>query len=159
MLNQPEANPKLTFEQLQAIDVAEKKLANLHREIDISTKDLRVLSLDINKAIKERAYQEDLMAGLAPQIEEKKTVIAKLDTEIDTKSVELKTLHAGADEITLANTTKDKELKDREEKVAVKEKEQAENTTRLKHISDSLGNQIDEHNAKVAKLRGVIDTL
>ena len=60
--NNTTANPTLTFDQLQAIDVAQKTLANLQSEITNATKILKGTKMECDRAIKAQAYHEGLLA-------------------------------------------------------------------------------------------------
>lgn len=71
MIEQPNANVALTFEQLQQIDTVQTRLKNLESEIAIATKNLNVVNKDVVKATKEREYQEELKANLDKGIADK----------------------------------------------------------------------------------------
>jgi len=82
MLNQPENNIKLSDEQALAIEETKSRLANLEAEISIANKNLKGIKLENEKAIKEKIYLEELLAGLSPQIESKQSELQKINDSI-----------------------------------------------------------------------------
>lgn len=68
MIDEPTKNPELSFDQLQAIDVVQKRLSNLEAEIAIAAKNLSIEKKEVVKATKEREYQEELLAKLNAQV-------------------------------------------------------------------------------------------
>jgi len=76
MIDTPTDNVKLSFDQLQAIDFTQKKLANLESEIKIANKNLKIVITDCDKVIKEKAYREEqLETQLMPLKLRKKNMI------------------------------------------------------------------------------------
>lgn len=70
MIDTPTDNVKLTFEQMQQIDVVEKRLVVLKNEITISQNLLMGTRMETDRATKEREYQEELLSNLQSQVED-----------------------------------------------------------------------------------------
>lgn len=70
MIDTPNDNVKLTLEQMQQIDVVEKRLAVLKNEITISQNLLMGTRMEIDRATKEKEYQEELLSSLQNQVED-----------------------------------------------------------------------------------------
>lgn len=70
MIDTPNDNVKLTLEQMQQIDVVEKRLAVLKNEITISQNLLMGTRMEIDRATKEKEYQEELLFSLQNQVED-----------------------------------------------------------------------------------------
>jgi len=114
MLNQPENNIKLSDEQALAIEETKSRLANLEAEISIANKNLKGIKLENEKAIKEKIYLEELLAGLSPQIESKQSELQKINDSITEQSIVLGGLINEAKEQSNVNGAKELELKTRE---------------------------------------------
>jgi chromosome segregation ATPase len=82
MIESTDKNTTLTFEQLQQIDISQKRLAVLQSETEIATKTLRGVKSDLDRATKEKDYQEEQLATLTEQIEKKKTELDFLTKEV-----------------------------------------------------------------------------
>jgi len=70
MIDTPNDNVKLTLEQMHQIDVVEKRLAVLKNEITISQNLLMGTRMEIDRATKEKEYQEELLFSLQNQVED-----------------------------------------------------------------------------------------
>lgn len=70
MIDSPSENVKLTFDQLQQIDVTKKQLANLQSEIANAIKLVKVNKLEMDKITKEKQYQEQLFVELELKVKE-----------------------------------------------------------------------------------------
>ena len=154
--NNSTANPTLTFDQLQAIDVAQKTLANLQSEITNATKVLKGTKMECDRAVKNQAYNEELLAGLTTQVEAKKKELADLLANHTDTSSKLSALNSEIKTKTTEQTTKTAELNDRESLVKSAEEANISNNKMLsislqKHLGD-----IKDFNSKVAKLKEVI---
>lgn len=79
MIDQPNANVQLTFEQLQQIDTTQKRLTNIQNEVFAAEKLLSEIRNDIERITKEKDYQQGILDGLnsdiAGLIETKNTLI------------------------------------------------------------------------------------
>ena len=84
MQTSPNENVKLTFEQMQQIDVVEKRLANLQIEVSLATKLLTETRLDSERLTKERIYQNGLLSDLLRKVEEADLKYGKLLEDIKT---------------------------------------------------------------------------
>lgn len=157
-MEQPEPNAKLTFDQLQAIDVTQKRLANLESEVNIATKSLKVAKLDADRATKENLYQNELLGIVTAQVAEKQKKSTELDEQILEKSNELGTISQKVAEFTSKQTIKEMELKDREDKVFAKELQLSNQGNALGKERIILENDKAEHAQKVTKLKEVIQT-
>jgi hypothetical protein len=158
MIDTPNENVKLTFDQLQAIDVTEKRLANLESEVNIATKSLRVAKLDADRATKENIYQNELLAIVTAQVAEKQNRATQLDEQILAKSDELAVLSSKIVEFTAKKTAEEMLLKDREDAVSILEIKLQEDRSILDKIEENLHTNIEEFNKKVANLKEVIGT-
>lgn len=157
-MEQPESNAKLTFDQLQAIDVTQKRLANLESEVNIATKSLKVAKLDADRATKENLYQNELLGIVTAQVAEKQKKSTELDEQILEKSNELRTISQKVAEFTSKQTIKEMELKDREDKVSAKELQLSNQGNALGKERIILENDKAEHAQKFNKLKEVIQT-
>ncbi len=158
MINEPTSNPTLTFDQLQAQDASQKILANLQSEINIATKVLKGTKLESDRAVKDKAYQEELLANVKIQVEEETKQANYLTSEIAQSNVILGKLNDEINTKTETQKKKDTALQDRETNLV-----KAENEYIVRN--ESLGNAIIEYkttsetfNTKVAKLKEVIST-
>lgn len=88
MIDTPSDNIKLTFEQMQQIDVVEKRLAVLKNEITISQNLLIGTRMEMDRATKEKEYQEELLSNLQTQVEDfskkKDILINEINSSIET---------------------------------------------------------------------------
>lgn len=116
MLDTPIENVKLTFEQLQQIDVFQKTLANINNEISINSKLLIGQRADCEKATKETAYQKELLSDLETKVDSTKKQLEELSSEV-TSSQNL------LDENTEKNKSLGVENQSRSEELNQKEKE------------------------------------
>jgi hypothetical protein len=158
MIETTQDNPKLTFDQLQAIDVVEKRLANLESEVNIATKSLRIAKLDADRATKENIYQNELLAIVSAQVIEKQTKATALDEEIIAKSTQLSEIQSQFVEITNKKTAQEMELKEKEDKASAKELELTKKEEVLNKVETQLTLNIEEFNRKVGTLKQVIET-
>jgi chromosome segregation ATPase len=138
MIDSPNENTKLTFDQLQQIDVTQKQLANLQGEITNAIKTLKGIKMEIERATAERKYQEQLFAELEPKIKEAQSHHSLLITDIENGK---------------------KTLNETYEKVHVLEDEYKKKSDSLdeninKHRLDVEEHQkkVEEHNAQITKL-------
>ena len=136
MIEQPNANVALTFEQLQQIDTAQNRLKNLESEIAIANRNLGIVNKDVVKATKEREYQEELKANVEKSFADKqaehetlKQSLAEMNDALTESREEI---------ITNAKKHSDKtlELENREKAVVQSETEVAKKLAELKTESD-----------------------
>jgi len=82
MIETPNSNISLTFEQMAQIDTVKKTLANIENEITIAQKNLSILNKEVVKATKEREYQEELLVKLNAEIPIKQSEKEKLEKDV-----------------------------------------------------------------------------
>ena len=156
--NNSTSNPTLTFDQLQAIDVAQKTLANLQSEITNATKILKGTKMECDRAIKAQAYHEGLLADLTSQTDTKTLNSSKLDTEITEKTAMLNELLSQFKEHTDKMASENADHTAREVKISQKEKQLSEQGSAIGREKVLFENDKATHNSKVAKLKEVIST-
>lgn len=156
MLNQPENNIKLTDAQLQAIEEVKNRLSNMESEVTIATKNLKVIKQDTEKAIKERAYEEERLDSIVKQIKPLEDKKVELESAIIEKLTELGKINSDIQESTVKHQEKEKELKEREELVLKNEKYLSERKEILDNKDIELNELVKEFNSKVSKLKEVI---
>ena len=154
--NNQTSNATLTFDQLQAIDVAQKRLSNLESEIVNAAKVLKGTKMECDRAVKEKTYQEELLGTLTiqtveakKQLDETKTSLLDVSYKLDDLNKELKTK-------TTEQTKKDTELTTREDKISSQEIKLNEDRIELDKRINVLLVDSDRFNSKVAKLKEVI---
>lgn len=123
MIENTEANVKLTFEQLQQIDVTQKRLANLANEVNIASKKLNEERALCERVTKERMYQEELLADLTAKVGELKSHHFELNGHVQVSSELLVTNTQKAQEIATMSEQKLMELKEREDKLTSDERD------------------------------------
>jgi len=156
--NNTSANPTLTFDQLQAIDVAQKTLANLQSEINNATKVLKGTKMECDRAVKNQAYNEELLANLTAQVENKRGELANLTGNVSERTAMLNELLSQFKEHTdlIAKGKADHEA--RETKITSKEQQLSEQGSALGREKVLHENDKATFNQKVAKLKEVIST-
>jgi chromosome segregation ATPase len=156
--NNTSANPTLTFDQLQAIDVAQKTLANLQSEINNATKVLKGTKMECDRAVKNQAYNEELLGNLTTQVETKTKELADLKESITEKTAMLNELLSQFKEHTDLMTKGKADHDDRETKITKREQELNSKDSQLVKIQFALESEKSDFNSKVAKLKEVIST-
>jgi hypothetical protein len=154
--NNTTANPTLTFDQLQAIDVAQKTLANLQSEITNATKVLKGTKMESDRAVKEKVYQEELLSDLTLQVESKTITISTLDKDIDEKTTSLNELLSQFKEHTDLMASEKASHDERESKISEKEQQLSNLGNALGKKEIILNNDKADFNSKVATLKEVI---
>lgn len=125
MNDAPNSNVKLTFDQLQAIDTTEKRLANLQTEVSVAVSNLTAARLDAERVTKERIYQDDLLKSVTEKVKELQARHDVLLSNIQTGNAILSDNAAKAAAITAESEAKLVELDNKETalNVAIKEHE------------------------------------
>jgi len=134
MIETPNENVKLSFDQMQAIDLTQKRLSILESEIAVCQKVLRGTKLESDRAIKEKAYQNELLDSVNKQLSEKQSILSKLDEEILVKSNEKAQLLSYVANNKDAQEKREMELKDKEDKVVALEVSSQESINDLKAL-------------------------
>lgn len=156
MMDTPIQNVQLTVEQLHQIEETKKRLAILESEISNATKVLRSTKIEFETAVKDKTYQEELLATVTSQVKNKQLEMTELDEEILKKSANLNEIKTETESYKSEKeksimTLNDKEdsVSSREEKVTEKEK----SVVKSKLIHEDI---VKEFNQKVSQLKEVI---
>lgn len=128
--NSQTSNIKPTDEQAAQLEQYEIKLSNLLSEITNATKILKGTKIESDRAVKERAYQEELLAELTPKVEEKRKQLDGFNEEINKATSALSKL---------------------QEEIRIKSEEQIAKDYVFQSKSDELERQIAEYNTKTAQ--------
>lgn len=149
MVESPNANVALTFEQLQQIEVTKGILRNLEAETAIATKNLSILQKEVVKATKEREYQEELCTSLSVEMGKK---------EVEKSSLESSMLQiANALEISKTERTRiEKEILDQEEDIrtrelSLKEREDKHSSLHEELLAEARNLELDRNAIEKAK--------
>jgi DNA repair exonuclease SbcCD ATPase subunit len=158
MLNNDTSTIKLTDEQTIQITEVKTRVMNLESEVSIATKNLKSIKGESERAIKDKAYQEELLANVKTQVEEEQKQLNYLISEIANSNTILTKLNTEINIKTETQAKKDKEFSERETTLIQREKEYADKSKKLDENNQIFKGQIDTHNSKVAKLKEVIST-
>lgn len=158
MIETPTENVKLTFEQLQQIDVTQKRLAQLESEITIATKTLRGTKLEADRATKENAYQQELLMKISTQVDAKKKELEELNSVYTQTKSELSNLQSNIADKTVTQAAKDTELKNREDKLASGELALSKAKAKLEDDQNVHEQNVSVVNAKVEAIKQAIST-
>ncbi len=156
MNDQPTDNVKLNFDQLQAIDTAQKRLAVIESEIAIANKTLKGTKLESDRAIKERAYQEELLVEATKQVDSKQAIATKLDEDILEKTSALNTLNVEINDKKASQEAREMRIKNDEASVATASNNLLAKERVLAEKVRVYEAGAEEFNSKVAKLKEVI---
>ena len=156
MLTQPENTIKLSDEQTLAIEETKNRLANMEAEISIATKNFKTIKQDTEKAIKERAYEEERLSSIVNQIKPLEDKKVELESAIIEKIAELGKINSDIKESVVKQEEKEKELNDREELVVKNDKYLSERKEILDNKEIEIKDQTDSFNSKISKLKEVI---
>lgn len=144
MIDSPTENVKLTFEQLQQIDVVEKRLSNLQSEIANANKILKGTKSECDRALKEKLYQEELAFNLASQIKELTTSRDNLAKEITLSTQALEDTKKTSKDLSESNYAKTDELLKREQKISQSE---TEHLLKVEDFNNKYNQLLDDKNA------------
>lgn len=89
MNTSPTNNVQLTFEQLQQIDMFEKRLGNLQNEVNLAVKQLSVARTDCDRIFKEKEYQEKILTSLIGDVNNAKSELVIVISSLESNKVEL----------------------------------------------------------------------
>ena len=149
MINSPTKNIEFTYEQLAAIDEAKNRLSRLESEITASSKNLRVINLEVVKATKERNYQDELAARTVAEVKKASQELEKLQAENSILKKESdkvsKTIKVDSEK----HLAKGKALTEREEKITVRESELKVAEADVRAKTDALEKSANLHQQKV----------
>lgn len=146
-------NPKLTSDQLAALLEFQVRISNLENEVSIVARTLRANKLESERSLKERMYQENLLSDVNSKVNIAATNLQELQETITVKTSELNILIEKIKTLNLEQENKNISLREKEEKIAVKEQQLIEKENSLRKISQALNIEKAEHVAKVIKLK------
>lgn len=156
MIDTPTENVKLTFEQLQQIDVFQKTLANINNEISINTKFLISERAECEKATKETIYQKELLGELETKVESIKIRLKDLGDNLNINRIELEEINKKSQTLGLVNQTRSEELdkKDKDLKINLEEYNKELEIFNVK-FKELLEDQFSVNSAKEAFLKAL----
>ena len=154
--NTSTSNPTLTFDQLQAIDVAQKRLAVLESEIVNAQKVLKGTKMEADRATKENIYQNDLLVEVSSKVETKQKELEDLKTNFLEISYNLDDLNKEIKEKTKVQADKELELNNRENDISSKETTLQLKENKLASEQNTLEENLLSFNSKVVKLKEVM---
>ncbi len=158
MIEQETKNVELTFTQSQAIEETKNRLAVLESEIVNATKVLKGTKMEIDRATKENAYQNELLITVTGQLETTKSDLAEAQEELtNTKNENLKVNNETSERLKKAEV-KETELKNKEESIAKTTIILENQKTSLDKRDDAHIKIFDEFTSKVSKLKELIST-
>lgn len=151
-------NVKFTAEQTEAVEESKRRLLNLESEISIASKNLKVIKAETEKAIKEKSYQEDLLANINGQVISAQNKFNELNESIIKASDSLSSINQEIAKKSDLIISKEKEFKDREDNLETQEKENITFNENLNVFAKELSSKEEDFNTKVANLKGVISS-
>lgn len=157
MIDTPNENVKLTFDQLQSIDIAQKRLGVLESEIANATKVLRGTKLECDRAVKELDYQNVLLKDITESVNKSKKELEELNLNKQAVKNILDSLNKEISEKLSVHTAKENELAERETKVSAKETEINSRHRDLMGKENLHTLDKEDFNKKVAKLKEVLN--
>lgn len=156
MIEAPEKNLELTPEQVEKEAIFRQRLQNLENEISIATKNLKVIKADVEKATKEKTYQEEILSNISSNVEEKTSLFNKINQELIDKNELLYQINSKISSTSAEQEAKVMSLKDREDKVTSWELLLSKKEKKVAESNQLLESHINTHNEKVTKLKAVI---
>lgn len=138
MIDTPTENVALTFEQMQQIDVVQKKLSNIQNEIVLASKLLNQTKLECQNVTKEKVYQEELLDTLKIKVSEIKNIHEDLNGKVELSKNTLEENNRKSKEIIQLYESKSIELKDKEEFLNIKIENHTKNVEEFKKESKNL---------------------
>lgn len=159
MLDNQDTTIILTIEQQQAIEETKVRLLNLENEISLGNKALKQLKSESERAIKDKAYQEELLDEIVAKVSSARSQLAEIEPQVIEKTAQLNHLLDFIREETVSHETKNKELTEREEEIKEMEKITYKRETDILNVRDDLNTEMKTHKEKVARLKEVLATL
>lgn len=156
MINSTYPNVKLTFEQEQQIEATKEILRNLESEITIAQKALKGVKLECDRAVKEKAYLEEINSNLANDIEIIKSVKSELDISYNTLNTSYIEKTKELEAKVKINQEKETFLMDKENALNIKESEIKDQEIKINKKIEDLNIASDIHKNKVNKLKEAI---
>lgn len=149
---------QFTPEQTASLEEYQARLSNLLSEIVNHTKILKGTRSECDRAVRERAYQEELLAELTPKVEEKRKQLDSYNEEINKATSDLAKLKEEIRVKTERQAEQDGEFTKREERIKDFEKVLSNQKATLDKRDDEHIKAFDAFAAKVAKLKEVLST-
>lgn len=156
MINTPSESIIFTDTQTAQLDELKKRLLNFEGEISIAQKNIKTHKAETEAVIKERAYQEELFKQAQDNTEKAKVILADIYSEIEKAQEILNNCNQETKLINDSNIVRASELKEREEILAVGEKEynkKVENFTN--NYNEFLKDKVFVETAKDAFLKAL----
>lgn len=123
MLTNPDKEIELSEEETKKLAIYFKKLSDLQSDIANNTKTLVGTRSECDRAVKDRQYQEELLATVTEQVTALQAKKESLEADVATHTASITEMAAKAHDIEAAHSAKTAELDSREK--ALKEKEDA----------------------------------
>lgn len=156
MLNNEEIkNAEMSIEDRQQMLAFKTILLNLEAEISTANKNLKSIKGDTERAIKEKVYQEELLANTTQQVNDLKIEHSKLVENHSKTSISLASINTEIAQKKSVQEAKEAQLKTREETIVSKEIELSDKESNLTKQKTVLEKNQMEHDSKVAKLKEV----
>lgn len=154
MIETPEKNIVLSFEQQNHLNTFQNKLANLEGEIVKAQKNLKGIKMESERATKEKEYNEELLSEIGSKIEKNQNQLKDIKTE---KELNEQALHSHLEQsktIQQIHTAKTAELTEREKSLFIKEEEHIKKVDDfIKESHQLLKDQLAVKNAQDAFLK------
>ncbi len=151
-------NVKLTFDQLQQIDAAQKRLANIQTEVSVALKVLTEKRLELEQVLKDKDYQEGLLGEVTAKVATITFTLKQLESNVLEKTDLLNHLLDTINTERVSHETKTAEFQEREIKLIAKEQELNQTTQSLAGKMSNYTEATEEFNDKVATLKAVLNT-
>lgn len=155
---EPKKNTELTLEQLEQINVTQHRLIVLETEIVTASKSLRVVKSELEKTLKDKSYQEELLATLTTQTEELKLTYQGLNDSYKTLSDKVDSINQEIATKTASNLANEKELKSKKDELDVRETELLKKQEVFSKLEKDNQKAFDVFAENVIKLKEVIST-
>ena len=128
-IEQPNENIKLSLEQLQQIDIVQKRLSVLESEITNANKVLKGTKMEIDRVVKEKAYQEELLAKLLENTKKAKIEYEELLSNVKISKKILLDNQEKSRVISSSIDNKSQDISKREKQLIVNEKSHDKNVS------------------------------
>jgi chromosome segregation ATPase len=155
--NQP--NVQLTFEQLQQIDVATKRLNSLKDATIEENKNLFQLKAQVSSTTKEKDYQLELLEKASLELSQASSKLVDVKGQLEVATEELSEVRKENEEISANQTAREMRLKDKEDDMVVRQNTLESEIKSFREEKKALEEDKAIHNKKVSKLKEVIENL
>lgn len=138
MLVTPEKSISLNDMQSAQVEEAKNRLLILEGEITIATNNLKVIKADTVKSIKEKTYQEDLLVDLTSKVEQKLKDLGDIQSQNNEINEEFEKYKEEISSSRLFFEKRDKDTKERENNLNLREIEHNKQVEELNRKSNEL---------------------